>query len=163
MDTRVKPRMTSKKMERNHLQAPAQAAIGAGFGRPVGFERATEGAIGRPSPDLAQRFLRGIAERVILVAMLRERRDAARQRAAIGREIHQGPRPPAQRPGRALVAALKADARLRGTTGRAKRDAEFLRQRGRAFNIDGLLGGEPLVECLIRAMRPRVGVNVVDW
>src|SRR5690348_7037801 len=80
------------------LQAPPQPAIGASFGRFVGFERVAEGAVGRPGPDFTQCLLRGIAERVILVAALRERRDTARQRAAIGGEIHHRPRPPAQRP-----------------------------------------------------------------
>src|SRR5215472_10125779 len=79
--------------EKCALQTPAQPAISAGIGRTIRFERAAESAIGRPGPDLAQTLLRGITERVVLIAALRERRDAARQRPAIGGEIHHRPRP----------------------------------------------------------------------
>src|SRR5215831_19229865 len=131
------------------LQTPAQPAIGAGVGRTVRFERAAESAIGRPGPDLAQTLLRGITERVVLIAALRERCDAARQRAAIGGEIHHRPRPPAQRPWRAVVAALETDAWLGGAAGRAEGDAELLGQRVGAFDMDRLGGGELLVERLV--------------
>src|SRR5215468_1117871 len=131
------------------LQAPAQAAIGASLGRPVGFERVTEGAIGRPGPDLAQALLCGIAERVVLVAALRERRDAAWQRAAIGGEIHHRPRPAAQRPWRAVIAALETDAGLGCAAGGAKRDAELFGKRGRALDMDRFRSGKLFVERLI--------------
>src|SRR6516165_10109149 len=94
------------------LQAPAQSAAGAGVRRNIRFKSSAELAIGRSAPNLAQRLLRRIAESIVLVTALRERSDAARQCAAIGREIHHRPRPPAQRPGRAIVAALEAHARF---------------------------------------------------
>src|SRR5690242_7881542 len=131
------------------LKTPAQPAIGAGLRGPIGFERAAERAIGRSGPDFAQALLRGIAERVVLVAALRKRRDAARQRPAIGGEIHHRPRPPAQRPWRAIVVALETDARLRGAARGAKRYAELLGQRGGALDMDRFLGGELLVQRLV--------------
>src|SRR5215469_632223 len=60
-------------------QAPAQAAARARRGRMVGQEPGAEIAIGRSVPDLAQRLLRRVAERVVLIAALGERRDAAGQ------------------------------------------------------------------------------------
>src|ERR1700676_768954 len=92
------------------LQAPAQSTIGAGRRRPVRLERATEFLIRRTAPNVSQGLLRGVAERVILVAALREWRDAARQGAAVGSDVHDRPRPAAQRPWRAIVATLEAHA-----------------------------------------------------
>src|SRR5580704_1389739 len=105
------------------LEAPAQAAARARGWRVVGEEAGTERPVGRAVPDIAQALLRGVAERVVLVAALRERRDAARQRAAVRGEIHHVPRPPAHRPGRAVVVALEAHARLRDRAGGAERHA----------------------------------------
>ena len=149
----------ARRLRRHRLQAPAQSAAGAGFRRGIRFERLAEIGIGRPGPDFAQALLGGVAERVILVAALRERRDAARQRAAVGGEIHHRPRPAAQRPGRArsraVSAALEADARLRGAARGAEFDAERAGKRGGAVDMDRLLAGQALVERLIRAGRDR--------
>ena len=119
-------------------QAPAQPAIGAGRRRLLGQQRRAEFPIGRPVPDFPQGLLGCIAQRVVFVAMLRKRRDAARQCAAIGGEIHQRPGPPAERPGRALVGFLQAQARLRRRTRRAEGDAERARQ------VLGLFESSPL-------------------
>src|SRR3954467_2090602 len=81
------------------LQTPAHAAACARGRRLIGQQRLTEGDIGVAVPDVAQRHLGRVAERVILVAALREWRDAAGQSAPIGGEIHDRPGPPAERPG----------------------------------------------------------------
>src|SRR2546423_976826 len=80
------------------LQAPPQAAVGAALRRRVRLQRVAKTLVGGAVPDLAQGRLRGVAQRVILVALLRKRRDAAGQRAAVGGEVHHAPRPSAQRP-----------------------------------------------------------------
>src|SRR5215470_11719096 len=77
------------------LQAPAQPAACAGFRRRVGLQRCAEMLVGFTVPDFPQGLLRGVAEGIIFVALLGERRDTARQGAAIGGEIHHGPRAPA--------------------------------------------------------------------
>ena len=71
------------------------AGRAAGVRRRVRHQRLAEALVSGAGRDLAQRLLRGVAERVILVAALRERGDAARQRAAIGGEIHHCPGSPA--------------------------------------------------------------------
>src|SRR5258707_15358012 len=101
-------------------ETPAQAAARAGGWRLIGEERIAERGIGGAVPDLAQRLLGGVAEGVVLVAVLRERRDAAGKRAAVGGEIHDGPGPAAHGPGRIPVLALEAHAGL----GRGPRGAE---------------------------------------
>src|ERR1700751_4565859 len=111
-------------------QAPAQAAARAGRGRMVGEEPGAKIAIGRPVPDLAQRLLAGVAKRVVLVAALGERRDAARQRAAVRRDVHPGPRAPAHRPGRAVVTAPQAHAGLGHRARGGERQAERAGRRG---------------------------------
>src|SRR6202034_2441216 len=136
------------------LQAPAQSATGAGLGWRVRFERLAEIDVGRPGPDFAQALLGGVAERVILVATLRKRRDAARQSPPVGGEIHHRPWPAAQRPGRArysaVIAALETDARLRGAARGAEVDAERAGERGGAVDVDRFLTGQLLVERLVR-------------
>src|SRR5271154_1577942 len=94
------------------LEAPAQPAIRARCGRLVGEKAAAEIAISLAGPDLAQSLLRGVAERIVLVAALRKRRDATRQRAAVGGEVHDRPWPAAHRPRRTAITALEAHARL---------------------------------------------------
>ena len=84
-----------------------QSAICARSRRLVRLERATECLISWAVPNFPQALLGGIAERVILVAPLREWRDAAWQCPAIGCDVHDGPRPAAQRPSGATVAALQ--------------------------------------------------------
>src|SRR5450432_1991868 len=96
------------------LKTPAQAAARAGRGRLIGQQRIAKGPIGLAIPDFAQRLLGGIAQRVVLIAVLRERRDAARQGAPVGGEIHDGPRPAAHGPRRISILALEARARLGG-------------------------------------------------
>src|SRR5262249_25423422 len=91
-------------------------------------ERRTKFAIGRPIPDLAQSLLGGIAERIVVVPVLRERRDAAGQRAAIGGKIHQRPWPPAERPPRILTFFREAPTRLRGRARRTERNAKRVRE-----------------------------------
>src|SRR5690348_6564381 len=75
-------------------EAPAQPAAGAGGGRPVAQQRRAKFAVARAVPDRAQRLLRRVAERERVIAALRERRDAARQDAAVRGDVHQRPRPP---------------------------------------------------------------------
>ena len=70
---------------------------------------------------------------VVVVAMLRKRRNAARQRPAISCKIHQGPWPPAERPGRAVVGSFQAQTGLGRCARRAEGDAK------RARKIFGLL------------------------
>ena len=89
------------------------SATGASRRRAVGEECCSEIRVGRAVPDLAQAVLRGIPQRAVLVAALGERRDAARQSPAVGREIHDGPRASAERPGVLVVVALEAHAGLR--------------------------------------------------
>src|SRR5689334_18823417 len=74
-------------------ETPAQAAVGAGRGRRVAEQPGAERAVLLPVPNLAQALLGGVAECEGVVTAHRERRNAARQRAAVGGEIHQGPRP----------------------------------------------------------------------
>ena len=95
------------------LEAPSQPAILARLRRRVADQRCAEILVGGAVPDLAQALLGRVAERVGLVAARRERRDAARQRAAMGGEIHQRPRPAARRPRRRVLAALQAEPRAR--------------------------------------------------
>src|SRR5205807_611384 len=143
------------------LKAPAQAAARAGGGRMVGQQAGAERAIGRPVPDLAQRLLRGVAERIVLVAALGERRDAARQRAAVRRDVHHGPRPPAHRPGRAVVTvimAFEAHARLGHGARGAERHAERARDRLGLFEIAGFIARHALVQ---RLVRPRMTDRVL--
>src|SRR5258708_3996633 len=96
-------------------KTPAQAAARTGGWRLVGQKRVAKRAISLPVPDFAQRLPGGVAERVVLIAALREGRDAAGQRAPVGGEIHDGPRAAAHRPGRVAVLALQAHARLGGS------------------------------------------------
>src|SRR6266571_5539783 len=95
-------------------QAPAQSAIGAARGRCVAQQLMAKFSVGFAVPDLAQRLLRRLSERECVVAAHRERRDAAWQRPAVRGEIHQGPRPSAQRPRPLLLRAPQAGARLGG-------------------------------------------------
>src|SRR5439155_12301556 len=95
-------------------QAPAQSAIGAACRRCVAQQLMAKFSVGFAVPDLAQRLLRRLSERERVVAAHRELRDAARQRPAVRGEIHQGPRPRAQRPRPLLVRAPQAGARLGG-------------------------------------------------
>src|SRR5262249_23776035 len=77
------------------LKAPAQAPALAGLCLGVGIQRGAKMPVSLAVPDVAQGLLRGVAKGVVLVALLGERRDAAGQGAAVGGEIHYGPRPPA--------------------------------------------------------------------
>src|SRR6266566_3725189 len=95
-------------------QAPAQSAIGAACRRCVAQQLMAKFSVGFAVPDLAQRLLRRLSERECVVAAHRERRDAAWQRPAVRGEIHQGPRPSAQRPRPLLLRAPQAGARLGG-------------------------------------------------
>src|SRR6266545_2238463 len=104
-------------------QAPAQAAARADVGRPVAGERAAKLLVARPVPDLAQRLLGRVAEREARVAPQRERGDAAGQRAPGGREVHERPWPPAQRPGLVAGGPLDADLGL-DRAGGVELDAE---------------------------------------
>src|SRR5262245_26730157 len=97
------------------LQAPAQAAACACPWWCVGLQCQTEIPICFTVPDVPQGLLRCIAKGVIFVALLGERRDAAGQGAAVGGEIHDGPRPAAQRPRVLVGLALEAFAGFGGT------------------------------------------------
>src|SRR5260221_6070178 len=104
-------------------EAPTQSAAFAGRRRPVAQQRATEVLVALAVPNLAQALLCRIAQRKAVVAAHREGRDAARQRLAVRREIHQCPRPPAERPGLLLALPFEARSRLGRTRG-IKRDAK---------------------------------------
>ena len=122
------------------------------------MQRAPECLIRRALPDFPQGLLRRVAERVILVTALRERRDAARQRTAICSNIHDGPRAAAQRPWGAAVAALETHPRLRGGARGAEGDAEGSRDVGGAIDVARLFAGKLLVQCLIR---PRLADGIL--
>ena len=110
---------------RNHdLKAPAQSAACTGLGRRVGLQLCAEILVGLAVPDVAQRLLRGITKCIVLIALLRERRDAAWQRPPVGGEIHDRPGTPAERPGIVVGLAPKAFARLGRTRG-IEANAEF--------------------------------------
>ena len=98
-------------------------------------ERFAEIAIGLSGPDFAQGLLGGVAERIVFIAALRERRDAARQRAAVGGEVHDRPGPAAQRPRRTLIAAFEAHAGLGGGARGAEGDAERCGERRGALDM----------------------------
>src|SRR5215467_198843 len=55
-----------------HSKAPAQATVCTGGGRLVRQKRVAERSVGRAVPNLLQRLLRGVAQRVMFVAALRE-------------------------------------------------------------------------------------------
>src|SRR6516225_10125917 len=93
-------------------QAPAQPAILAGRRRLVGQQGGAEILVRATRPDFPQRLLRRISKRVVLISPLRERCDAAGERATVGGEIHHRPRPATQRPRRAALAALETHARF---------------------------------------------------
>src|SRR5262249_13497525 len=131
------------------LEAPAQPAARASVRRPVGQQRLTERTVGRAVPDFQQRLLGGVAQRVVLVAALRERRDAARQRPSVGGEIHHRPAPSAQCPGPAAVVAVEAHARLCYRTGGAEDDAVGARKLGGRVEMGLVRVCHVLVEGLI--------------
>src|SRR5262245_52421164 len=131
------------------LEAPAQAAVRTSVGRPVGQQRLPERAVGCAVPDLLQRLLGGVAQRVVLVAALRERSDAAWQRPAVGGEIHHRPGSPAQRPGRAAIVAFEAHARLCYHTGGAEDDAVGARKLGGRVEMGFVRVRHVLVEGLV--------------
>ena len=133
------------------LQAPAQSAICACRRRLFRPERATECSVCRAAPNFPQALLGGISERVVLVAPPRERRDAARQCAAISRNVHDGPRSAAQRPWGATVAAFQTHPRLGGGAGGAEGDAERCRDVGGAIDVARFLARKLFVQCLVRS------------
>src|SRR5258708_24823396 len=127
--------------------APAQSAARAGGRRPFAQQRATEVLVALAIPNLTQALLCRIAQRKAVVAAHREGRDAARQRLAVRREIHQCPRPPAERPGLLLALPFEARSRLGRTRG-LERDAEAPGQfptlaHGLRLGSDELLGERP--------------------
>ena len=123
------------------LEAPAQAAVGAGGRRGAGEQAFTEALVFGAVPYLAEAVLRGVAEGEAAVALHAEGRDAAGQNAAIGGDVHQRPGTAAERPW--AVGALHFDG-LAGVDGAGGRehDAELLRD-GFGFVDEGLfaLGG----------------------
>src|SRR5579875_2323629 len=110
------------------LETPSQSAIAARRRWCVADKGGTKFAVGAAVPDLAQRLLGGVAECVAVVTARRERRDTARQRAAMRGEIHQRPGPPARRPRRLVIAALEAQPGLGRTRG-IKRHAQLVAKR----------------------------------
>jgi hypothetical protein len=98
---------------RRHPTSHQPSAFSAAWAAP-GQERRAKRLVRRPVPNILQALLGGVAERVVFITMLRIRRDAAWQRAAIGGEIHQRPWLSAQRPRRAVFRLLETEARLRG-------------------------------------------------
>src|ERR1700739_2109017 len=106
-------------------ETPTQAAARAGSRWLLAQERAAEFLIACATPDFAQTLLGGVPEREAVVAAHRERSDAAGQCFAVRREIHEGPRAAAQRPG--LLVPLLSEARTGlGRTRRVEGDAQRL-------------------------------------
>ena len=91
---------------------------------------AWRGNLDRPGvPNFPQILLRRVAERVVTVAADGEGRDAARQGASVGGEMHQRSRTPAGGP-RAVVLLLEAGSgfgRARGVGCHPERSRDFLR------------------------------------
>src|SRR5215475_8725901 len=132
------------------LQAPTQAAAGAGLGRRIGEKSRPELAVGRAVPDLAQALLRRIAQRVMLVTALRKRRDATGKRAAVGGDVHERPRSPAQRPGRIIVGLPEAQSRFRSRPGCAEAHAEGAGNLLGLLEVAGIFPAQALEQGLIR-------------
>src|SRR5579871_5075232 len=131
-------------------QAPAQATIGTSFRRLVRKKCYAKIPIRRSVPDLRQGLPPRVTERIVVVTVLRKRRDAARQSAAIGRKIHQRPRPPAERPGGTVAAPLQAQARFARRTRCAEGDTKRTRQLFRLFQISRFLLCQLFEQRLIR-------------
>ena len=87
----------------------------------------------------------------MFVTPLRKWRDAARQRSAVGGEIHQSPRPTAERPGVRVRLTLEADARLRSAARSRERHAERFRQRLRRPESGGLFDMQSVEQRLVRS------------
>src|SRR5260221_13824460 len=98
-------------------EAPTQSTARAGGRRPVAQQRAPEVLVALAVPNLAQALLRRIAQREAVVAAHREGGDAARQRLAVRREVHQCPRPAAERPRLLLALSFEARSGLARTRG----------------------------------------------
>src|SRR2546430_17602824 len=99
-------------LKRSFSEAPAQTAARAAGSRLIRNKRRPEGAISRTVPNRLQHLLRGVPQRVIFIAALRERRDAAGERPAIGGEIQHRPGAPASRPPRTPLVPLDAHSPL---------------------------------------------------
>src|SRR6187401_574848 len=132
------------------LRAMSLTGSGASRRRLTGQQGLAKVPIRGPVPDVPQGLLRRIAQSVVVVTVLRKRRDTARQRPAIGREIHQRPGPPAERPGRALVGSFQAQARLGRRARRAEGDAKRARQILGLPEIACLFACQALEQRLIR-------------
>ena len=132
----------------HRLQRSPQPAHG--LRRRVAQQRCCGILVGRAVPDLAQCLLCRVAQRIAVVAARRERRDAARQRAAMRGEIHQRPRPPARRPGLRVVLPLQAEARF-GGAGCIQRNAQLARQRRGVLDRARFLGAQRLEQRRFRA------------
>src|SRR5262245_39112123 len=98
-------------------KAPAQPATGAALGRRVGSQGVAKLAVSGAVPDLPQGLLGGITKGVVAVALLREWRDAAGQRTAVGRDVHDRPGTPAEGPGACVILARQALSGLGGARG----------------------------------------------
>ncbi len=90
-----------------------------------------------------------VAQRVILVAALRERRDAAGQGPPVGGEIHCGPGASAQRPWVLIAGTLQARLGLR-CAGRGEQHAVAAGEFGRGIERRGFLPAQPLEQGLVR-------------
>src|SRR5215475_7671068 len=106
-----------------HLEAPAQPTVGTTSGGCIGVERRPERLVGRAIPNGSQTRLRGVAQRIVLVAVLGEGGNAAGQGATVGREVHHRPGTTAQGPGALVCVAGKAFVGFRCPRG-VKSDAE---------------------------------------
>src|SRR5258708_20399653 len=89
-------------------EAPTQSAARAGGRRLVAQQRAPEVLVALAIPNLAQALLGRIAEREAVIAAHREGGDAAGQRLAVRRKVHQCPRPAAERPRLLLAVSFEA-------------------------------------------------------
>src|SRR5260221_1390766 len=104
-------------------EASTQSAARAGGRRLVAQQRAPEVLVALAIPNLAQALLGRIAEREAVIAAHREGGDAAGQRLAVRRKVHQCPRPAAERPRLLLAVSFEARSGLARTRG-IERDAE---------------------------------------
>ena len=135
-------------------KTPAQAAVAAGLGRLIGLQRLAEGLVARPVPDLRESFLRRVAQRVVLVAALRKGRDAAWERAAVCRHVHDRPGPAAQGPGVPARSPFEAEAGFARRARRRERNSEFAREVLCCAKAAQLLASHPFEQGLIGPGQP---------
>ncbi len=99
------------------LEAPAEAAVGAGARGVWSHEAAADLLVLGAVPDFTEGLLGGVAEGEAVVTVHGERRDATGEGAAGGGEIHEGPGAAAEGPGRIFRTFFDAGAGFGGAGG----------------------------------------------